>query len=61
MPTIFADDGENRNYAYAWYNLAASNGDEEAKKWIKNCFILPLNLIRAQALSTELYEQIENQ
>ena len=61
MPTIFADDGENRNYAYAWYNLAASNGDEEAKKWIKNCFILSLNLIRAQALSTELYEQIENQ
>ena len=53
-------DGKDRNYSYAWYNLAASSGDEEAKKWIKNCFILPLDLIKAQALSTDLYEQIDS-
>ena len=42
---------------YAWYNVAIANGNEKAKKWIKEIELSSEQLIEAQSLSTEIFKR----
>ena len=46
--------------AYAWYNIAAANGDTEAATWKDNTakLLTPAQITQAQTLSRTLSSQI---
>ena len=46
--------------AYAWYDVAITNGNEVAEVLIKGIKLTPEQLIEAEALSTEIYKRTDS-